>query len=70
MKNERFRDKPAGLADNKRLKTASLGAHSSGDNAKTRLPLTILDIHNCKGRFPSSSFSAAPVFLNFSSQIK
>ena len=38
MKNERFRDKPAGLADNKRLKTASLGAHSSGDNAKTRLP--------------------------------
>ena len=69
MKNERLRDKPAGLADNKKLKTASLGAHSSGDNV-TRLPLTILDIHNSKGRFPPLSFSAAPVFLKFSSQIK
>ena len=69
MKKERFRDKPAGLADNKRLITASLGAHSSDDNA-TRMPLTILDIHNCKGRFPSLSFSAAPVFYKFRCQIK
>ena len=65
MKNERLRDKPAGLADNKRLKTASLGAHSSGDKAKTRMPLTILDINKCKGRFPSLSLSAAPIFYKF-----
>ena len=61
MKKERFRDKPAGLADNKRLITASLDAHSSDDNA-TRMPLTILDIKKCKRRFPLLFFSAAPAF--------